>query len=119
LHWRTYLDSDVVRFVDIADKGDITLRIKTIKKGKVVGSGGKSNAKAMLTFEGTEKPLAAGTTVLSAIAQLYTNDTRKWPGKLITIYGDPDVSFGGSKVGGIRVRTVVPKEPEPKKDSAA
>jgi hypothetical protein len=94
VHWRSFLDSEVVRFVDVADKGDITLRIKTVKKGKVVGSGGKSSSKAMITFDGTsDKPLAAGTTILSAIAALYSNDTRKWPGKLITIYGEPDVSF--------------------------
>ncbi len=113
MHFRALLDSEVVRFVDIADKGDITLRIKSVKKGKVVGTAGKSTAKGMLTFEGTEKPLAAGATVLTAIASLYGADTRKWPGKLITIYGDPDVSFGGSKVGGIRVRPVAPKDDKP------
>ena len=118
MHWRQFLDSEVIRFVDIADKGDITVRIKTIKKGKVVGSGGKSSAKGMITFEGSEKPMAAGTTVLSAIGALYGNDTRKWPGKLITIYGDPEVSFSGAKIGGVRVRPSVPKEPEQKKEAA-
>ncbi len=107
-----------MRFVDIADKGDITVRIKTVKKGKVVGSGGKSSGKAMIAFDGTDKPLAAGTAVLSAIGALYGNDTRKWPGKLITIYGDESVQFGGAKVGGVRVRPVVPKEPEQKKEVA-
>ncbi len=111
-HWRSFLDSEVVRFVDIADKGDVTLRIKQVKKGKVKGAGGKENSKGMITFEGaSDKPLAAGTTILAAIGSLYGNDTRKWPGKLITIYGDPDVQFGGAKVGGVRVRPAVPKEP--------
>lgn len=109
-HWRTFLDSDVVRFVDIADKGDITLTIKSVKKGKVVGSGGKSSGKAMLTFEGAEKPMAAGMTALTTIGQLYGNDTTAWVGRAITIYGDPSVSFGGAKVGGIRVRPAIPKE---------
>ena len=118
MHWRTFLDSEVVRYVDIMDKGDITLRIKSVKKGKVTGSGGKASSKGMIYFEGAEKPMAAGTTVLSAIGSLYGNDTRKWPGKLITIFGDPDVSFGGSKIGGVRVRPVVPKEPEQKKEAA-
>ena len=119
MHWRQFLDSEVVRFVDIADKGDITLRIKKVTKGKVVGSGGKASGKAMLTFEGAEKPLGAGTAVLSVIGQLYGNDTRKWPGKLITIYGDPSVKFGADTVCGVRVRPVVPKEPEQKKEGAA
>ena len=117
VHWRTYLDSEVVRFVDIAEKGDITVRIKSVKKGKVTGSGGKSSAKAMLTFEGTDKPLGAGTAILSVIGRLYGNDTTQWPGRLITIYGDPTVKFGPDTVGGVRVRPVVP--PEQKKSGAA
>jgi hypothetical protein len=113
LHWRTFLDSDVVRFVDIADRGDITLRIKEVKKGKIKGAGGKESGKAMIYFDGKEKPLGAGTAILSVIGQLYSNDTRQWPGKLITIYGDPSVKFGGEAVGGIRVRPSVPKEAKP------
>ena len=115
-HWRTFLDSEVVRYVDIMDKGDLTVRIKSVKKGKVAGAGGKQSAKAMLTFEGAEKPLGAGTAVLSVIGQLYGNDTKKWIGRLITIYGDPTVKFGADTVGGVRVRPVAPKEPEQKKD---
>jgi hypothetical protein len=110
-HWRTFLDSDVVRFVDILDKGDITVRIKTVKKGKVVGSGGKSSSKAMLTFEGSDKPMGAGTAILSQIAALYGNSTKAWVGKLITIFADSTVKFGGEAVGGIRVRPVKPVEP--------
>lgn len=109
-HWRTFLDSEVVRYVDIQDKGDITLRIKKVSKGKVVGAGGKSNGKAMIAFDGAEKPLGAGTAILSTIAQLYGNDTKDWVGKLITIYPDPTVKYGGVAVGGIRVRPVVPKD---------
>ena len=109
MHWRTYLDSDVIRFVDLGDQ-DYTLRIKAVKRGKVVGSGGKSTGKALITFEGRDKPLGCGTAILSQIAALYGNDTRGWVGKIITIFGDPNVSFGGAKVGGVRVRPVVPKE---------
>jgi hypothetical protein len=109
-HWRTYLDSDVIRYVDIADRGDITVRIKQVKKGKVTGAGGKASGKCMIYFDGAEKPLGGGTAVLSVIGQLYGNDTRQWPGKWITLYGDPNVKFGGEKVGGVRVRPGVPDE---------
>lgn len=109
MHWRTFLDSEVIRYVDLGDR-EFTLRIKKIQKGKVTGSGGKASGKAMIWFEGREKPLAAGTTILSTIASLYGNDTRKWPGKDITIYPDHGVVFGGKTVGGVRVRTHVPKQ---------
>lgn len=107
-HWRQFLDSEVIRFVDLGDK-DHTVKIVKVTKGKVVGTGGKSSGKAMIHFEGKEKPLGAGTAVLSAIARLYGNDTRDWIGKSITIYGDPTVKFGGEAVGGVRVRPNAPK----------
>lgn len=108
-HWRTFLDSEVIRYVDLQDK-EYTLQIKSIKKGKVTGSGGKASAKAMIFFEGREKPLGAGTAILSTIASLYSSDTRQWPGQWITIFPDPNVKFGGEKVGGVRVRPEIPKE---------
>ncbi len=108
MHWRLYLDSDVIRYVDLQDK-EYTLRIKKVERGKVAGTSGKKSAKAMIWFEGREKPMAAGSTVLQTIASLYSNDTRTWPGKDVTIYPDHNVSFGGAKVGGIRVRPTIPK----------
>ena len=108
-HWRQMLESDVIRFVDLDGK-DYDFQIKSIKKGKVVGTGGKSSGKAMILFEGREKPLAAGTAILSQIAKLYGNDTKAWVGQWITIYPDPTVVYGGEKVGGIRVRPAAPKQ---------
>jgi hypothetical protein len=122
LHWRSFLDSEIIRYADLADRGDITLKIAKVVKGKVKGKSGKdSGSKALIYFEGAERPLAAGTTILSAIGRLYSNDVRKWPGQSITLYADHDVVFGGERVGGVRVRPVVPKAEEPKaaKEGAA
>lgn len=112
-HWRTLLESDVIRYVDLRG-GEYTLRIAKVSKGKVVGDGGKATGKAMIHFDGREKPLAAGAAVLSVIAQLYGNDTREWPGKWITIYADPTVCYRGEAVGGVRVRPVVPQTEQTK-----
>jgi hypothetical protein len=106
MHWRALLESDVIRYVDLDGK-EYTLRIAAIKRGKVVGTGGKSTGKAMISFEGREKPLAAGTAVLSQIAALYGNDTKAWVGKAVTIYGDPTIKYGGQAVGGVRVKAPV------------
>lgn len=109
MHWRVFLDSDVIRYVDLQDK-EYTLRIKKVEKGKITGSGGKKSGKAMIWFEGREKPLGAGSTILKTIASLYGNDVRAWTGREITIYPDPGVMFGGEKVGGVRVRPAIPKQ---------
>lgn len=107
-HWRTMLDSDVIRYVDLQGQ-DYALQIKSVKKGKVTGKTGKATGKAMITFEGRDKPLAAGADTLEQIGRLHGNDTRTWPGKWITIWPDPTVVYGGEKVGGVRVRPEVPK----------
>ena len=116
-HWRSYLDSEVIRYADLAERGDITLEITKVVKGKVTGKSGKGSSKAMLYFKGAERPLAAGTAILSAIAKLYGKNTDKWIGKSVTLYADDDVVFGGEKVGGVRVRPVIP--PSGQKESAA
>jgi hypothetical protein len=108
-HWRTFLDSDVIRFVDLDGK-EYDLTIAKVTKGKVVGTGGKSTGKAMISFEGREKPMGCGTAILAQIAALYGNDTKAWIGKRITIYPDPTVKYGGAAVGGIRVRPAAPKD---------
>lgn len=115
-HWRALLPSDVIRYVDVMEQ-EFTLEISDVKKGKVTGKNGKSTGKAMISFVGAEKPLAAGTEILTVIAQMYGDAPKKWIGKKITIYGDPNVKFGGEKVGGVRVRPVVPKD-EPKGSAA-
>ena len=112
-HWRSFLDSDVIRYADMADRGDTTLTIDKVVKGKVTGKSGKGSSKAMLYFKGAERPLAAGTAILSTIGRLYGNNTRKWVGKSVTLYADHDVVFGGEKVGGVRVRPVIPKAEDP------
>lgn len=107
-HWRSFLDSEVIRYADLAERGDVTLEITKVAKGKVTGKSGKGSSKAMLFFKGAERPLAAGTAILQSIAKLYGRNTDKWIGKLVTLYADDDVMFGSDKVGGVRVRPVVP-----------
>lgn len=109
-HWRTLIESAVLRFVDI-DR-DYTLRIKKVEKGKVTGAGGKSSGKGMIWFDGAEKPMAAGAEVLSTLAGLYGKAPSKWVGQWVTIFPDPTVKYGGQAVGGVRVRPTKPKESE-------
>ena len=77
-HWRSLLDSEVLRFVDL--QRDYAVQIATVKKGKVKGAGGKESGKALLTFTGWPKPAAFGTAQLTTIAGLYGNDVKDWQG---------------------------------------
>jgi hypothetical protein len=58
-------------------------------------------------FKEFSKGLVLNWTNLQLIARaLNTEETDDWIGKQIVLYEDPNVSFGGDLVGGIRVREV-------------
>lgn len=112
MHWKLYIESDVVRAIDLGSK-DHVVEIAKLERGKVTGAGGKKSGKCMVWLKGKDKPLACGSTVLKSIAGIYGDDTRTWIGKSITIYNDPNVVYGGEKVGGVRVRPIAPKGAKP------
>jgi hypothetical protein len=61
--------------------------------------------KWVMYFENNEKGLVMNTTNLQLAAKAFgTEETDDWIGKQIVLYHDPNVSFGGKLVGGIRVR---------------
>jgi hypothetical protein len=62
-------------------------------------------------FEGREKPMLCGVTVLSAVAKLHGDDYKLWPGKRITIF-PTIVSTPKGEVGAIRVRPKIPDAPK-------
>jgi hypothetical protein len=109
MHWKLFLESDVVRAIDLGTK-DHVVEIAKVERGKVTGAGGKKSGKCMLHLKGKDKPVACGSTVLKTIAGMYGDDTRAWVGKLITIYCDPGVMYGGEKVGGVRCRPTPPQQ---------
>lgn len=49
-----------------------------------------------------------GITSARVIGMLHGDAPRGWPGKRITLYCDPDVTYGKDKTGGLRVRPRVP-----------
>lgn len=55
-------------------------------------------------FEGCDnKPWKPSKTSLRCLAAIWGADSSKWAGLSCTIYNDPEVTWGGMKVGGIRV----------------
>lgn len=70
-----------------------------------------------MSFAEFDKPLAMNSTNLQACASICNSqDSDDWLGKQVVVYHDPNVSFGGKLVGGIRIRAAkkpVTKVPEP------
>jgi hypothetical protein len=71
----------------------------------VAKEGAPEELRYCLSFHETDKPMVLNNTNGQIIAQITkSEETDAWPGHKIVLYDDPNVSFGGKLVGGIRVR---------------
>ncbi len=55
-----------------------------------------------------QKPLVLNKSNYVTIADLYGDDDDGWSGHWVTLYHDSTISFGGKRVGGIRVKQEKP-----------
>jgi len=92
----------------------VLLTIRQITQENVAKQGAPEELRWCLHFDEVEKPMVLNSTNGQIIAGITkSEDTDTWPGQKIVAYDDPNVSFGGKLVGGIRVRA--PKnQPAPK-----
>jgi hypothetical protein len=104
---------------DECGKG-ILLTIESCIKMNVAKEDDKPEMKWCLTFEEDVKPMVLNTTNAQLIAQFSGLDNSdEWAGARIVAYDDPNVSYGGKLVGGIRVRAPKVKPPAQKATPAA
>ena len=79
--------------------------IKTIKVTKVIGTEG--DQPISIHYENDNgKPYKPCKSMRRALVALWGANGQDYIGKSMTLYGDPEVMFGGVKVGGIRISHV-------------
>lgn len=78
--------------------------IGDIEQVNVAPEGKPAENKWTMSFPELDKPLVLNSTNMNVVGQVYGDDTDGWLGKQIVIYHDPNVSFGGKLVGGLRLR---------------
>ncbi len=80
----------------------------------VAKEGADPEMKWCLTFQDLDKPLVLNSTNIQLCEKVFgSDDTDFWHGKRLVLYTDPNVSFQGKLVGGIRVRAPKPTAPAP------
>ena len=80
----------------------------------VAKEGADPEMKWCLTFTDLDKPLVLNSTNIQLCEKIFgSDDTDHWHGKRVVLYTDPNVSFQGKLVGGIRVRAPKPSAPPP------
>jgi hypothetical protein len=94
------------RFLKKEDCGvGILVTIRTCEQINVAKEGAPQELKWCLSFDEVEKPMVVNSTNAQIIAQITgAEDTENWTGHKIVLYSDPNISFGGKLVGGIRAR---------------
>jgi hypothetical protein len=94
-------------------KEDIPSPIDTsilwIKEEEVTTPGKGTETRLVLYFDKLKKGLVLNMTNFQKLEELTgTDDCEKWVDVPVQLYVDPDVTYGGKKTGGIRIR-----KPEP------
>lgn len=78
-----------------------TVRLTGVQPETIPGS---NRRKLVAQFEGVEKRLILNSTNIAHLASLFgTHNTAGWRGE-ITLYVDPNVTYAGRQVGGIRIK---------------
>lgn len=97
-----YRKSKWLKKEDVAelDEGQRLTTVEAILEEQV-----GDDIKPVIYFKGIEKAWAANMTGLEALAEMSgSQDTEDFVGIRIEIYVDPDVRYGGKRVGGIKLR---------------
>lgn len=96
---------------------DRVMTIKGVKLETMPGDSG--DTKWVVYFREEAKGMALNVTTIRVLEQAYGDDTDHWVGNKVMVYVDPNVSFGGKIVGGLRLRTpkkTAVKNPPPPAD---
>lgn len=99
------IESKFLKKDDVCGERGMLVTISSISQANVAMQGADPEMKYTLSFEEMDKPMVLNSTNIHNCAKAcQSDDTDDWKGKKVVIYEDPNVSFGGKLVGGIRIR---------------
>lgn len=106
--FRAYLGSGhYLKKEDLSDPVDTEL--VWVKEETVTAPGKDTTTRLVDYFEGLSKGLVLNTANCETLAEITgTNDPNGWKDVAVQLIVDPDVTYGGRKTGGIRIRKPAP-----------
>jgi len=90
---------------------DAVCTIRGVKLEEMQGN--SSETRWVLYFKELQKGMVLNTTTIRVLEQAFGDDSDAWVSQKVMVYVDPNVSFQGRIVGGLRLRT--PKKTAPVK----
>lgn len=116
-------DMLVSKYLKTADVPDpVIVTIRGVKQVNVAKEGEAPEMKWIIGFTEFSKPMVLNSTNLHVAAKvLGSDDTDDWKNREIILYTDPNVSFKGEVVGGLRFRgqEKAPVKAAPRKHQSA
>lgn len=107
------LESKFLKKEDVG--GGVLYTINAVVQKNVAKEGADPEYKWAMCFVENDKPLVLNSTNIQLCQAIFgSDDTDDWLNKPIVLYTDPNVSFQGKVIGGIRVR-----KPKPRPATAA
>jgi hypothetical protein len=102
------------KFLKQSDVGTgVLMTVAGCSQHNVAQQGAEPEMKWCLEFHESEKPLVLNATNIQLCERIFgVDDTDGWTGKKVVLYTDPNVSYAGKIVGGVRARA-------PKKNAVA
>ena len=79
--------------------GPITVTVTAVRRGD-------KEQPVSIGIDGGRQPYKPCKSMRRALIAVWGNDGAKWVGRRMTLYCDPEVKYGGVKVGGIRISHV-------------
>lgn len=112
------LESKFLKKEDIGTAALLT--VTSCDQRNVAIQGADPELKWCLHFAEIDKPLVLNSTNIKLCEQVFaSDDTDDWNGKKVVLYTDPNITYGGKLVGGIRVRKPKDSAAKPAPRSAA
>jgi hypothetical protein len=92
---------------DLSDPVDT--EVLGVKEEEVTAPGKGTKTRLVAYFDGQSKGLVLNTANCETLAEITgTDDPNEWKDLALELYVDPDVKYGGKKIGGIRIRKPAP-----------
>jgi len=99
------------QFLGVVDVGDKKIRsdVQRVKKQDVKDRDtGKLKKKLIVFFKNIDKGLILNVVNKNVLVDAFGKAPAGWRNATVGIYVDPNVTFGGKKTGGVRLRALLP-----------
>ena len=98
------------RFLSAADVGNrkIRTKIEKVRKEHLRNGDGTKRVRFVLHLDGIDKPMVLNVTNVNALIEKLGRNPATWIGTPVGIYVDANVTYGGKRVAGLRLRVLGP-----------